>query len=435
MRNVIKTYEMPKMSALHMKNEFKKIKVALIAPSSGFLSDPLMAEPLGLMYIEGILKELGVDVEMIDLTFTTKLPEADIYGFSASTIHFLECVKYSKRVKGAYTIIGGPHASALPYEAKKYFNAVVVGPGEKAIVKVLEDFVNGGGGGIFREPVEDIDSIPIAPRTILRDIKYKTFPGGRASASLITSRGCPYGCSFCASNVIWGRKVQVHSAERVIAEIKYLRKEFGIRHFKFVDDIFTLDKLRFREFSKKLSELDVKWICEARVDSIDDEILDQMVRGGCDCVDLGIESVSDIVLKKNNKQQCSAQMKAAIAKIKSRKMKVKFYIIYGLPFEPGNIVEETIDFIEKTQPYHVSLFTLVPYPGTDIWDNPQKYNIKKIEKEFTSYQHSVGGITEELSWLPVVEYHDRTREKMREERNVLKEYTIEWNKKNKEVFA
>jgi len=69
----------------------------------------------------------------------------------------------------------------------------------------------------------------------------------------------------------------------------------------------------------------------------------------------------------------------------------------------------------------------VPYPGTDIWNNPNKYNIKKIYDDFSVYQHSVGMIKEELTWLPSVEYNDRSREFMREERNKLKEYAENWN--------
>jgi len=412
------------------KNKFKNIKVALIAPSNEFLSDPLMSEPLGLMYIEGVLRELDVEVEMVDMSFVDKLPQADIYGFSASTVHFPQVLEFSKQVKGAYTIIGGPHTSALPEEVKKFFNAVVVGPGEKAILRILEDFIRDKKGGIFKEPVNNINLIPISPRTIMNKHKYTVFPGTSVSASLLTSRGCPYKCSFCASNVIWGRKVLFYSVDRVVREIEYLKNEFNIRHFKFIDDIFTLNKSRFREFSKILSGLDIKWICETRIDSLDDEILDQLLRGGCNFVDLGIESVDDFVLEKIQKQQNSAKAKASIAKIKSRGLKVKIYIIYGLPFEPKDIVQKTIDFIKETNPDYVSLFTLVPYPGTDIWNNPKKYNIKKIYNDFNVYQHSVGGIKEELSWLPVIEYNDRSREKMREERNVLKKYTMEWNKKN-----
>lgn len=412
-----------------MSKNVRNIKIALVSPSRNFLSNPLMAEPLGLMYIEGVLRKLGVDVEMVDMSFDIDLPEADIYGFSASTVNFPQAVEYAKQVGDAYTIIGGPHSSALPEEAKEFFDAVVVGPGENAIVKILDDFSNNKKGCIYEEPIGNIDLIPIPPRTILERIKYNVFPGAPISASVLTSRGCPYRCAFCASNTIWGRRVYYHSVERVVEEIRYLRDKFDIKHFKFVDDTFTLNSSRFKRFSKAISKLDVKWLCDTRVNAVSDEVLDQMIDGGCAYVDLGIESVSDIVLDKVQKKQSSIKMKNAIAKIKSRGLKVKLYIIYGLPFETEDIVRQTIDFIEETDPDHVSLFTLVPYPGTDIWINPQKYNVKRIITDFGRYQHSVGGIEEELSWLPSIEYFDRSRERMREERNILKKFTIEWNRK------
>lgn len=414
-----------------MTKKIENIKVALISPPQNFLIDPLIAEPLGLMYIEGVLKKIGLEVEMVDMSFDKKLPQADIYCFSASTIHFPQVADYAKQVRPAYTVIGGPHASALPEEAKEFFDAVVAGPGEKAIVKIIDDFLNNKKGGIYREAVEDVGSISIPPRSILERIKYNVMEGALRSATIISSRGCPYNCAFCASNTIWGRVVKYRSVGNVIEEIKYLKDRFGIRHFKFVDDIFTLNKSRFRQFSEALSNLGIKWLCETRINTVDDEILDQMIRGGCETVDLGIESVNDLVLDKIQKRQNSVMMKAAIARAKLKGLKVKIYLIYGLPFEPEDIVEQTIDFIKETDPDFVSLFTLVPYPGTDIWKNPQKYNIKRIITDFSNYQHTVGGIEEELAWLPNVEYFDRSRERMREERNTLKKFAMEWNKKKK----
>lgn len=413
-----------------MAKSIKDIKVVLVSPPQNFLANPLMAEPLGLMYLEGVLQEMGVETEMIDMSFDKEMPEADIYCFSASTIHFPQVVEYAKKVSPAFTVIGGPHASALPEEAKQFFDAVVIGPGEKAIVKIISDFLDGKKGGIYRQPVDNIDSIPIPPRTILNRIKYNPFYGTPSdrSASIISSRGCPYQCAFCASNVIWGRNVQFHSVKRVVKEIAYLKEKFGIKYFKFIDDIFTLNKERFREFSKALHELDIKWACEARINTVDDEILDEMIKNGCEAVDLGIESVNDLVLKKINKMQTSSMAKEAIARIKAKGLKVKIYLIYGLPFEPKDIVQQTIDFVRETDPDYVSLFTLVPYPGTDIWNNPKKYNIKNIITDFGKYQHSVGGVEEELKWLSNVEYFDRSREQMRDERNILKKFAMEWNK-------
>jgi len=402
------------------------MKAILIAPSNNFFLNPLIAEPLGLMYIEAVLKQMGIEVEVIDTSFESKIPEGDLYCFSAATIHYPQILELSKNING-YKVIGGPHASALPMEVKKHFDAVVVGPGTSAIIDVIKDFNANKRGGVFRSPVSDINSIPLAPRSILYKHKYTPFPNAPISASLITSMGCPYKCSFCASNTIWGRKVFNYSVDKVITEIKYLKSTFGINHFKFVDDTLTLNKRRFKEISNALIPLDVKWICNTRIDAIDDEILDQMINSGCDYVDLGVESVDDDVLDKINKHQKIEDVERAIEKIKSKNLKVKVYLIYGLPFEPEDIVQKTIDFIEKNEPDHVSLFTLVPYPGTDICDNYEKYNIKKIYDDFNVYQHSVGGKKSELEWLPSIEYNDRSREFMRDERNTLKLYADNWN--------
>ena len=84
-------------------------------------------------------------------------------------------------------------------------------------------------------------------------------------------------------------------------------------------------------------------------------------------------------------------------------------------------------FIEETKPDFVTLSTFVPFPGTDIWNNPQNYNVKRIFKDFSKYRLAVGGFEKELSWLPNIEYFDRSREKLRVDRNILKKYTLSWN--------
>jgi len=173
--------------------------------------------------------------------------------------------------------------------------------------------------------------------------------------------------------------------------------------------------------------LDISWKCNTRIDTIDEEILDYMIRSNCFLVELGVESVDNATLARNRKSLTVEQAKQTIAMIKARGLKVKLFLIYGLPFEPADIVRKTIEFIEDTEPDSVTLSTFVPFPGTDIWNNPQDYNVKRIFKDFSQYQLSVGGFEKELDWLPNIEYNDRSREKLREERNVLKRFALTWN--------
>lgn len=405
---------------------FKNIKVILVSSSSGFLCDPLGAEPLGLMYIERALQQLGVEVEMVDMSFDTILPIGDIYGFSASTVNFYQVVEYAKQVKPAYTILGGPHASALPKESKEFFDAVVAGPGDFIIEQILKDFLNGK-GGIYKGNVPDIDSIPIPTRSILKRIKYSSVVGIPRTANIISARGCPFKCTFCASNTIWGRNVQFRGVANIVKEIDYLKNEFGIRYFKIVDDTLTLNKPRFRKLSESLSGLDIFWKCNTRVDMIDDEILDSMISSNCFLVELGVESADNTVLLKNQKSLTVEMAKKIISMVKSKGLQVKLFLVHGLPFEPEDIVPKTIKFIEETKPDFVTLSTFVPFPGTDIWNNPQNYNVKKIFKDFSRYRLAVGGFEKELSWLSNIEYFDRSREKLRADRNILKKFTLSWN--------
>ena len=404
------------------------IKVVLVSPPNA-MGNSKMVEPLGLMYIEGALKALGVEVEMVDLSFDKDIPSADAYGFSACTANFSYVINLAQKLSPAYTIIGGPHCSSLPEEAKKYFNAVVVGPGEMIIEKILNDFLDGK-GGIYRGINKNIDLIPIPSRTILKRLMYKPFSGVSRSATMITSRGCPYKCAFCSSRVIWGRETQFRSVENIVKEVMYLKDIFEIDCIKFVDDMFTLDMIRFKQVAKALHNLSIKWFCQTRVDAVKDEVLDLIVEAGGTMIDLGVESVDDLVLKIINKKQTISVVKDAITRIKKKNLKVKTYLIHGLPFEPEDIVQKTIDFIEETEPDLVSVFTLVPYPGTDIWNNPTKYGVKKFSSNFDRYQYSVGNNEDEQLWYPSVEYHNRSVEKIRKERNILKNFAMSWNEEH-----
>lgn len=397
------------------------MKVSLISPPNKFLIDPSMSEPLGLMYIEEVLLQNGYDVAFVDLSFDREIPKADVYCFTATTINIPDVLEIADELKGI-KIIGGPHATALPEEMLKDFNMVICGPGEKSILKAISSMEN----GIFRDFV-NIDEVPIPRRTIWHRLNYRVVDGNNKAATIMTARGCPNKCSFCASNVIWGRKVQFRSVESVIEEIVYLKKKYDIHDFKFIDDVFTLNKKRFLNVVKELNKLNIRWTCNTRIDSIDGEVVEGLKAGGATCVDLGIESVEDSVLSKIHKNQTSEQCRKAIDLIHKHNLKTKIYLIHGLPYESKNIVKNTISFIKDTKPDKISLFTLTPYPGTDVFINPDKYNITWIKDNFKEYRHAVGKSGEIDEPLPNIEYKDRSIDLIHKQRRELVNFCNKWN--------
>jgi len=406
--------------------EKHSMKVTLINPNQNFLIDKSMSEPLGLMYIEEVLLNKGVEVNFVDLSFDKIIPDADMYCFTSSTASIKDVIKIAGTLDG-YKVLGGPHASALPTDSLNHFDAVVVGAGDKAILDIVDDFNNKQSGGIFKREVKKED-ILIPSRPILNRLVYTVTEPFVRSATVMSSRGCPNRCSFCASNVIWGRHVTFFDIESVIIEIKYLRDKFNIYNFKFIDDVFTLNKDRFLNLAGRLNKLGIAWTCNTRVDLLDVDIVDSMKKGGCTCIDLGVESIEDRVLKGIHKHQTVQNCVDAIELIKSKNIKVKVYIVSGLPFESDKIVQNTIEFIKKTNPDQVMLYTLIPYPGTDIWNNPDKYNVTELLKDFSLYRHYIGRDEKELTTMFNLSYKDKSFDELRNNRNKLKRFCNKWNR-------
>jgi len=415
------------------------MKIVLINPSQKILSDPIISEPIGLMYIESALIYAGFDVEMVDLSFDKHIPEdGDIYGFTSPTVLYPSVVESAKGINKP-KIIGGPHASALPEMCALDFDAVVVGPGETSVLKAIDDILKGKTGGIYRDELpDDINMIQMPIRRIRERIKYHPlkntsifFGDDSVSAAIITSRGCVYDCSFCSSKCIWGRHVKQRSINNVLSEVDYLKSHFGIRSLSFMDDNFTLNRKYFKNISNELNRMNVFWRFHTRANQIDNEVLDVLESSGNTEVFIGLESCDDFVLDKINKKQKVLEVFNIVKNIKKRGLKFGFYIISGLPFEPPNIVDKTIDFIQTTNPDSVTIFTFVPLPGSDIWDNPSKYNIKSIDFDFSKYQTAVGDTEEERSRFHVVEYNDRSKEDLRYNRNRLKMFAMNWNNNKK----
>lgn len=402
------------------------MKVVLVNPPQRFLSNPRAAEPLGLMCIEGALRYLGVDVQTIDLSCTpeAELPPADVYGFTAVTPAYRTAVELARQVRPAYTVLGGPHASAVPNAARVEFDAVVVGPGEGALRSILSDAAGPRHGGIFQN-TEVVGHLKPA-RVLWERIEYQVLPG-RRSASIMSARGCPFDCSYCASSTIWSRRLHSRPVQHVIEEVEELRDRYGIRTIKFIDDTFTVPKSRFFELADALMKTGVHWLCGTRTDAVDDDVLAHLAAAGCTQVDFGVESVDDAVLKRINKRATVAQAREAIATAKRHGLAVRIFLIYGLPDEPEDIVERTIRFVQETQPAFVAVYTCTPYPGCALWRFPQHFGIEWIEPNYDAYCHSVGDVFGEGERPLPIRYRGRSPECMRLERNRLRTFAREWN--------
>lgn len=182
-----------------------------------------------------------------------------------------------------------------------------------------------------------------------------------------TSRGCPYTCSFCSFGKLPWRTRKV---EEVLAELKWLKEEFGVRRFLFFDDVLTLDMRRTEKLCQGMIELglDMEWVCCTRANNVTLDLLKLMKRAGCREIAFGIESGSDPVLEETGKGVSKDQMRQAARWC--HEVGILFYglAIIGLPGETERSVQDTLDFINEIEPFYTQFSFCTPFPNTDTYD-------------------------------------------------------------------
>ena len=341
--------------------------------------------PLGPCYLSAVLKEKGHEVEFIDLAAGQELPdiEADLVGITATTPQFPEAVRILREIKRANpeqkVIIGGPHATVATRECiDAGFDTTVVGEGEMAITLLTKQQVPKGFWtgeihirAINRPWISNVDSIPFPDRTLTQ--RYHYYLGDRLTTTMITSRGCPFNCSFCCKT--WPRKVRYRSVDNVLIEAALIR-DMGFKGVMIYDDEMCLQWERDHKIFLGLKGLDLAYRIFTRADLVDEKKASLLAATGCYEVLIGIESGSDQVLKNINKGTTRSQNLQAVARLKRHGIKVKAALVVGLPGESPETLRETETFVEQAQPDAVDFTVFTPYPGSLIYQQPERFDIK-----------------------------------------------------------
>jgi len=364
--------------------------------------------PLGLGYIASILRENGFyEIDLFDPEAEKSNWEdikaritsfgAQIIGLSCVTATYPAAKKIAKLVKSinrkTLVVIGGVHASALPKETVKdcpQVDLVVVGEGEYPFLEICQKLEKKGNfndipGVVFRQKskifstpkrefILGLDKIPFPARYLVNLDNYKTPPHmdtGEKSVTLISSRGCPAQCTFCASHVVAGRRFRPHSPEYVVREIDYLQAKYGYGYFIFEDDSFTIDKERVKKISQLLIKRKKKitWSCFGRVNTVDRSTLKLMKKAGCHLIGYGIESGDQEIRRNIKKGITEEQCKKAFELSKKAGLKTQGFFMIGNPGETEKTIEKTINFAIELDPTLAFFSPLVPYPGTEIYNN------------------------------------------------------------------
>jgi radical SAM superfamily enzyme YgiQ (UPF0313 family) len=344
------------------------------------------------MLIAAVLRRDGQDVRIVDLAFIDKkywketLGYADIYGitvFSASLYLAKEVAKIAKEINPKCTVVvGGPHPTSLPNDMLEFFDCCVIGEGEFAFSRELR--------GIVKMPlIEKLDSIPLPARDLVDMHAYTRKVFGGKATSMLTERGCPYQCAYCCKDV-FGNRIRHFSIPYVIYEIEDVIRNYNIRNFIFYDDVFALSRKRFYPLCAELKKLNIVYRCNGDIHSNTEEDFRVLYDSGCREICFGIESGSQKILDNIKKGVTIEQCKKAIKNAKKARLLTKAFLMIGNPGETQETVEETKQFVIDADPDQFTLFNFIPLPGCDIWNHPENYDIKILNKDFKNYFQIAG---------------------------------------------
>ncbi|MFW9769216.1 MAG: B12-binding domain-containing radical SAM protein, partial [Candidatus Thorarchaeota archaeon] len=286
-------------------------------------------------------------------------------------------------------VVGGAHVTFQDEQVLRdcpEIDVVVRGEGEVTMNALLEKIdsavshssVEGTtsrrNGTIVRNPdrpyISNLDSLPFPAYDLLGLQHY--FPKGDRFAPMITSRGCPYQCTFCSSSRITGKRWRGRSPANVMEEIQFLQSRYGVRDVTFIDDLFTFDHQRVADICELINREadDITWTCSSRADimSRHPEMAGWLKKAGCHTVYIGAESGSQRVLNIIKKGIRLNQIVRSVRIAKKVGLQVVLSFILGIPGETEEDMRSTVDFACRLDPDLAQFTICTPYPGTPIYE-------------------------------------------------------------------
>jgi len=212
--------------------------------------------------------------------------------------------------------------------------------------------------------INDLDTIPLPAYHLLKMNLYNRY-------NIITGRGCPYNCSYCASNVIFGRKVRYRSPKIVMDEIEYLLHNYGNKRFWFSDDTFTANKQYVHTLLDEIisRNVQIEWSCMTRVNSVSKDLLYRMKGAGCSYISYGIESGNPRMLRQMNKRISIDDIEKALILTKESGIDTYLFFLVGNIGENWDSIKDSYRLIRKTKPTGASFAIVIPLPGTRMFDD------------------------------------------------------------------
>jgi radical SAM superfamily enzyme YgiQ (UPF0313 family) len=378
--------------------------VVLLKPASfAFSASP----PLNLLALAAFLRSNGYHARVLDLSFAEDVADLEalrpdapplLFGVTATTPEFPEAIRLIGRLKAGFpavpVVLGGIHTTALGVEAVAEAGADlgVRGEGEETLLELvaalapggppadlsgIRGLVHGGRDGwkvnAPRPATLDVDDLPLPAWDLVRTERYFTKPWHLLqrrdrTAVLMTSRGCPFGCTFCASHATLGRPFRGRSPGLVVDEIEALYRAEGVREFLFLDDNFTFDRARAAAICEEILRrgLDISWRTPngVRIDTLDRPLVALMKKSGCYVLGFGIESGNRAVLARAQKRLNLDLVADAVRMVREQGIITFGYFILGLPGDTYASTLETIRYAAASDLDLAHFGVFAPYPGS-----------------------------------------------------------------------
>ena len=340
--------------------------------------------PYGLLSLGAQAARAGHQVKVYNLSaFSWRRVEeiirelaADVYGMSCWTANrrgvnlVADAIKRSHR--GCHIVVGGPHATPLARELLEHYTAVdtvAVGESEATFLELLDRLQQGaaatGLAGTWYREHGEIKAGPERPS--IAELDGLASPHDYFSTHIVmTSRGCPWQCTFCGAETTWGRGFRGRSVPKVLDDISHALERLPVKMLQIKDDTFTANKRRALDICNGIRErgLEFSWSCDTRVDVLTDELLRAMRLAGCQRLSLGVESGSAEILKNINKKITVEQILRSTALAKSYGIQVRYYMMLGNRGETLETFHETLRFLQRARPHQYIFSCLSIYPGT-----------------------------------------------------------------------
>ncbi|OGQ67969.1 MAG: hypothetical protein A3F89_03580 [Deltaproteobacteria bacterium RIFCSPLOWO2_12_FULL_50_11] len=373
------------------------MKIAFIAaiPMDRLAGDHSIAEtmslPLGPLYVASSLQSIEKDHEIRFFNPGGEMRAfgPDVVAVSAVSQNFNEAIRIAHNVKqwgDVVTVIGGPHITALPETLPKSFDYGVVGEGEKTFIELIRYLKKRGQSHSFKP--ENINGLvyhegdknvinpareEVSPMDVLSFPDRHTWAARLGVAHIMTSRGCPFHCSFCSEPVLW-KKYRTHSVDYVIREIRDIQRHFNPPHLLIADDLFIVDKKRLITMAERFEATglnqEMAFSAWGRVNLVDEDMIDILRRMNLIYMAFGIESGSESVLKHLKPGVSTAMDQRAIDLCYDAGIKVGCTFIIASPEETTEDLERTYKFIKRNmnKMTGIEINPCIPLPGTPLWE-------------------------------------------------------------------